>query len=216
MEVFPVGDRIELDFRCDGQPMGSDVVTGIAPTFTLSARAVNGTGLFGRVEIYRDGELRESRAILGTQINYQYREGLADQESHYYYAVALQVDGDHAWSAPIWVHAHVDPASVPAVDAADPRRLRAVPDPFTRGTTLQLAPIGEGESALPGRVDRVRVLDPSGRLVRDLGPARGPEPATWTWDGDDEAGREVPPGVYFLRADGPDGPAGGGRVVRVR
>jgi hypothetical protein len=56
---------------------------------------------------------------------------------------------------------------------------------------------------LPGRL-RVTVHDVSGRRVRVVSDGRAALPGerTLTWDGRDEAGRRVPPGVYFLRGRG--------------
>ena len=55
---------------------------------------------------------------------------------------------------------------------------------------------------LPGAASvEIRIVDPAGRLVRDLG-AGGVEPAgpgERTWDGRDAAGRRVAAGLYFAR-----------------
>ena len=51
---------------------------------------------------------------------------------------------------------------------------------------------------------RVTVHDVTGRRVRVLSDGRAARPGPWTltWDGRDESGRRVPPGVYFLRGSG--------------
>jgi hypothetical protein len=71
----------------------------------------------------------------------------------------------------------------------------AWPNPFRSSVALQIAP------AAPGPV---RIVDASGRLVRSLSRA-----ASLVWDGCDEAGRAVRPGVYFASH-------GGERVKLVR
>jgi predicted GH43/DUF377 family glycosyl hydrolase len=58
--------------------------------------------------------------------------------------------------------------------------------------------------------DAVLVYDAGGRLVRRL-----PVSASAIWNGDDEQGRPVPAGVYFLARHGDRGD-GGVRVVRVK
>jgi hypothetical protein len=216
MEVCPASDRMELDFRIDGQPMGSEITVGICPHFTVEARSVNGTSLFSRVDLYRDGVLRDARSILGTQIFYEYYEALAEGEAHYYYARASQLDGDRAWSSPIWVQAHIDPVGVSSMAIGGPGALRAAPDPFTTTTAVRLV---TGDRAVvdgAGGAFRLRVLDPAGRLVRRLDAVMGVDGAAWSWDGRDGSGRTVPPGIYFFRGDGPRGVKAGGRVVRVR
>jgi len=70
--------------------------------------------------------------------------------------------------------------------------LRASPNPFVRGTTLELAGPG-AESA------RVRIFDPAGRVVRDLGICAN---GSFTWDGRDAAGVEARPGIYLARVTG--------------
>lgn len=214
MEVFPPTDRMELDFRVDGQPMGSEMTSDVTPHFTVHARSVNGTTLFFRVELFRDGVLRNTQAILGTEIFYDYYESLAEGEAHYYYARASQLDGDHAWSAPIWVQAHITPAGVAPMAAGGPSVLRAQPDPFTNSTAIRL--VFDGAATPSGAPLRLRVLDPAGRFVRGLEATVGVDAAAWNWDGRDESGRTLPPGVYFFRADGPRGVQAGGRVIRVR
>lgn len=48
---------------------------------------------------------------------------------------------------------------------------------------------------------RARILDPTGRVV---GVIRGDPRAGIVWDSRSERGPALPPGVYFLRIDGPD------------
>jgi hypothetical protein len=216
MEVFPASDRMELDFRIDGQPMGCEMTVDIAPRFTVEARSVNGTSLFSRVDLYRDGVVRDTRAFFDTQIFYEYYEALAEGETHYYYARATQLDGDHAWSSPIWVQAHITPGGVSPMAAGGLGVLRAAPDPFTSATAVRIVTGDRAEIDGAGGAFRLRVLDPAGRLVRGLDGSKGVDGAAWIWDGRDGSGRTVPPGIYFFRADGPHGVTAGGRVVRVR
>lgn len=57
------------------------------------------------------------------------------------------------------------------------------------------------------------IVDPSGRIVRNL--ELSPPGAPQTWDGKDDFGSLVPSGVYFIRVATDHGPATG-RIVRVR
>lgn len=80
---------------------------------------------------------------------------------------------------------------------------RALPNPFSTGTELQLSLPG------PSRVT-VGVFDTRGRRVAEL--LSGTVPAgdrTVSWNGRDDHGRRVSPGLYFLRAA-----AGDTRAVR--
>lgn len=67
-------------------------------------------------------------------------------------------------------------------------RLRLTPNPF-RGSVAIDAPPGS----------RVRVLDPQGRVVRDLGGIGTMRHLSW--DGRDDRGSAVRPGLYFVRCD---------------
>lgn len=69
-------------------------------------------------------------------------------------------------------------------------RLRAFPNPFTGEVSLRYS--------LPEIARRpILVYDIRGRVVRTL-EASGPAGVS-TWDGEDESGRAVPPGAYFVR-----------------
>jgi endonuclease/exonuclease/phosphatase family metal-dependent hydrolase len=71
-------------------------------------------------------------------------------------------------------------------------RLRAFPNPFTSMTHIALT--------LPEAAEvRARVFDPAGRLVRNLATGRleaGDQ--ALRWDGRDEEGEKLGPGLYFL------------------
>lgn len=71
--------------------------------------------------------------------------------------------------------------------------LRAAPNPSVSGTTLLLDSAVSGEQSLI-------VQDIAGRVVRRLGSGRfDAGRRAVAWDGRDDAGRAVPPGVYLAR-----------------
>jgi hypothetical protein len=69
-------------------------------------------------------------------------------------------------------------------------RPQAFPNPFIDHVTLRFAPTAS--SRMDGSV-----VDAAGRVVRALSVPRGA--SSVTWDGRDDAGRELSPGVYFVR-----------------
>lgn len=88
--------------------------------------------------------------------------------------------------------------------------LRAAPTPFAR--SVEIAYDVEG-----GGVVELEVYGADGRRVRRLmnvGGTRGPHMVVW--DGSDDAGREVPPGVYFVRLGGTGETSGSLRLVKAR
>lgn len=213
MEIDPPSDRMELDFRVDGHPMGSVVTTDINPRFTATVRAANGVGLFNRIELYRDGAVYRTHVQIGTEISFEAFDVLADGEAHHYFVRARQVDGDFAWSSPVWVTAAATTVSVAGGenDEALPRFLSSVPNPAERETELRFV--------LPAGLSRVHITihDGAGRLVRDLGERTLPAgPHRWAWDGRDSGGDPVPSGVYLSRLTAGGREARTGRLVLLR
>ena len=98
--------------------------------------------------------------------------------------------------------AAVDAPAVPTAGYSP--TLSATPNPFRGETRIAF----EGEH-VDGAVT-VRVIDVAGRTVRTI---RG-SGESLVWDGRDDSGRDVPAGVYFVRA-GRDGWLRTGRVVRL-
>ncbi len=98
--------------------------------------------------------------------------------------------------------------TVAPVAAAAP--LAARPNPFRTWTDLGL----EGSRSAP---ERVAIFDAGGRLVRTLRPGTQLPGAAHDllWDGCDDAGRQVPSGVYFARAL-VEGAEANRKIVRLR
>ena len=72
-------------------------------------------------------------------------------------------------------------------------RLASSPNPFRDSTVLRFT------LARPANV-RLDLMDASGRRVRVLGPAQvGAGAQSVAWDGRDQSGRRVPPGLYLAR-----------------
>ncbi|MCA9752080.1 MAG: S8 family peptidase [Gemmatimonadetes bacterium] len=98
--------------------------------------------------------------------------------------------------------------AAPAFEAAGDVAIRAEPNPFRDRTRIRF-------DAAPSRDVAVDVFDVAGRRVRALPTAAGRPDRETTWDGRDEAGLLLAPGVYFLRVrDGEDSRTG--RVVLSR
>lgn len=99
------GEFIVLDFRVNGQLMGSELALNQAPHISLS---VQGSSALRSVEVIRSGQVF-SRVELGSDENISSIQFELDDnmiipnESHYYYLRVLQADGNMAWSSPIWV-----------------------------------------------------------------------------------------------------------------
>ncbi len=211
-EVDPPSDRMELEFYANGQIMGSSIVSSAHLALTGTARAVNGASLFNRVELFEDGILIRTAQQIGTSISWTFDEALVDGESHFYFVRVTQVDGDHSWSAPIWVTADVNPANVQGAPPTDGFAIDILGSNPSGETTSFSIHIPERETVLAASID---ILDIRGRVVgrmesRPLGPGFH----TWTWVGS-ESGREVPAGVYFARLAADGKPVACRRLVRM-
>jgi hypothetical protein len=107
-----------------------------------------------------------------------------------------------AWPGParLRVTARDDVVGPPERTSADlALRIRATDCNGGPGARLALSP---NPSAGPARISgpagtRVTIYDLSGRRVREAVLDTG---GAWAWDGRDEAGRELGPGIYFARA----------------
>ena len=111
-----------------------------------------------------------------------------------------------------------------AVGVSEPRATRpaagtlsfsgAWPNPSRATVVLRIA-LGPG---FAGGTVRLTLVDPAGRRVRGLERVVAPDPRgselSLNWDGRDESGRPVPPGVYGVRVEGA-GSVAVGRVVRL-
>jgi hypothetical protein len=95
--------------------------------------------------------------------------------------------------------------------AAAPARFDVGPSPFVTGTRLAWAAPG----ASGGRL-RLAIYDLTGRRLRTLFDGlAAPGPQTAEWDGRDERGDAVPPGVYLAQAERA-GASWTRRVLRLR
>jgi hypothetical protein len=115
-------------------------------------------------------------------------------------------------SAPFLDLSWVEPSGVADGGGAGrpPVALRAAsPNPFGASTTLRFALADEGAVQLD-------LFDVGGRHVRRLlDGLHSAGHGQVTWDGRDDRGRDVPPGVYFARLVGPGGALATARLVRV-
>ena len=92
-----------------------------------------------------------------------------------------------------------DPAVSSVPEAPKPSLTLPYPNPFLEVVTLQYQATARGSY-------RLDVFDLQGRRIRTL--ERGEFEAgarQASWDGRDDQARETPPGVYFLRVEGPGG-----------
>ncbi|MFN0152538.1 MAG: T9SS type A sorting domain-containing protein [bacterium] len=128
---------------------------------------------------------------------------------------------DHTWITSYLAFMSINPQILNGTDVPPngdvtgslPERLivRASPNPFRSETTILMSrPASSNES--------IRIYDLSGRIVRDFDDrvwALGGLNPVVDWDGRDNRGRDVPPGVYLLRME-TSGADGATKITRLR
>jgi hypothetical protein len=117
-----------------------------------------------------------------------------------------RVAGDFATAGPIYVYRYEDEecgggsGGGPMAKGSQPLNQGSVvlsPNPFT--TSLQIAFQNQGEYPMS-----VKVYDITGRLVKNLHNGAIYGSSTLKWSGNDENGRAVSQGIYFIRVDNHD------------
>ena len=114
------GARIVLDFRANGQLMGQEITSESPPVFTAD---VVGTGPIERLELIRNDRLLLTERGDSDQVSLVFTDETCPRGENYYYLRVSQVDGEFAWSSPIWVWRTGGPAgsdlSLPLWNADD-------------------------------------------------------------------------------------------------
>ncbi|MFH1679891.1 MAG: hypothetical protein ABIH26_04525 [Candidatus Eisenbacteria bacterium] len=195
--------KIFLDFRVDDHLMGEEIEAEGPPAI---AYRVVGTDTLARVCVVKNGDPEwHVSTPAGSRRDSAWfvdPDPFVPGTSAYYYLRVEQVDSGMAWSSPVWVDFSVETGVAESAEiTGQDGRVVASPLPYdpSRGPLrLSVPPSVAAPCAL-------RVYSLGGRLVRELVVPSGRRVA---WDGRYEGGRDVPPGLYFLRVDG------GGRGTR--
>lgn len=97
--------RIGVDFRINGEVMGSEIESVGVPRIAVDVR---GTDIIEEVAIVRDGKVLRAMQPRARDFHFEETDANFPGESYYYVRV-IQADRDehgnrsHAWSSPIWV-----------------------------------------------------------------------------------------------------------------
>jgi hypothetical protein len=99
----------------------------------------------------------------------------------------------HGNESPVAVLGATQVAGVPVTEAATDFLARLAPDPFGHTTTVGFGLSRAGRTSLT-------VPDVAGHRVRTLvAGARAAGRVSIAWSGDDDSGRPLSPGIYFVR-----------------
>jgi len=97
------GCRIYLELTAAGRPMGSEIDLSAGEEFEINAHA-EGTDVIDRIEIVSGGrvEVAETPGAMGGRIAFRTAAPPAGS-TDYYYVRVVQVDGEMAWSSPVYI-----------------------------------------------------------------------------------------------------------------
>jgi hypothetical protein len=100
MEVEPATDRISMEFRADGNWMGSDYST--AADSILFEVIVSAETNISTLSLYRNGTLIRTAGVASPSFTWNTYDTPGPGD-FWYYVRLDQSDGDRAWTSPIWV-----------------------------------------------------------------------------------------------------------------
>jgi hypothetical protein len=163
------GARILLDFRLNEQLMGAALKADGPPRLRVS---VVGAAPLERVEVIRDDRLVLIRRGGGEQESFDFVDADCSRGAHHYYVRVSQIDGEFAWSSPIWFERLDGPDALavqpPLWNADDPEASVELSPAEARAYEQRLSAYLEHEEA-PGRwsgYQAVRVVQsPMGRFA---------------------------------------------------
>ena len=96
------GDRIILDFRVNGQPMGSEITAQSAPELVVDSV---GTAPIALIQIKKNGQVVHDIQPQAKEVSLRWRDDRFDaSQATYYYVRVLQANDEEAISSPVWVN----------------------------------------------------------------------------------------------------------------
>lgn len=187
--------------QADGNAIRAQLGSGVNVTLTVDPNELSGADDSGRPMLYAPNALAGGSSLSHWDVEAYPNlllEPALNQSVHDDVDLARQLMEDIGWLPRV--------TGAPEPGAVAARLSSSQPNPFVSATTIafSLERAGRGD---------LSVFDASGRLVRRLASGwleAGPH--ALRWDGRDESGRRVAPGVYFYRL-GSDGFTGSRRMV---
>lgn len=95
------GSRILLDFTVDGATFGQEV--GRTGGRAVIRASVNGTAPIAAIEVIRDGVVAHAVHPGREDVELAWDDPVPPAGTAYYYLRVVQVDGEMAWSSPVWL-----------------------------------------------------------------------------------------------------------------
>lgn len=181
MEVSPASDRIDLLLKVDGRYQGEHF---IRQKGRISIRVEAwASSAFKALYLYTNGVPADTFNLIVSDAHVSWElEKDIDLGTVYYFAKAVQADGDRAWTSPV----HID-----GVSAENP--VVTWPTPVKGTARIVFTPLLGAVSI------KAVIYDLAGAKIREISGNQPDQPVNW--DGRDEKGRQVLNGVYFIRLE---------------
>jgi hypothetical protein len=96
--AYAATDNIVLDVRAEGHMMGEEFQFSGQPRFHVT---IKGTDKVAQVDIVRNNEFVYTQKPMTKDVEFDYQDKAAGAAN--YYVRVMQLDGNLAWSSPIWI-----------------------------------------------------------------------------------------------------------------
>jgi hypothetical protein len=96
--AYGATDNIVLDVRAENHLMGDEFKCSGQPRFHV---VVKGTGPIAQVDLIRNNDFVYSQKPKTKDVEFEYQD--KSPGNAYYYVRVMQLDGNLAWSSPIWI-----------------------------------------------------------------------------------------------------------------
>jgi hypothetical protein len=96
--AYAATDNIVLDVRAEGHMMGDEFKFAGQPRFHVT---VKGTDTIAQVDIVRNNDFVYSRKPMTKDVDLEWQD--LGSGSAYYYVRVIELDGNLAWSSPVWI-----------------------------------------------------------------------------------------------------------------
>jgi hypothetical protein len=193
--------KFGLQFFANDSWMGSTIPLADSIRFHVIGRDSSPTDSIHWVQILTNhGVIAESFAFDDTgTVDWQATIPGDSSPGRYYFARLLLSPGKWVQSSAVWMAGPTGVRESPNLTCGRQNDGIAFrPNPFISSVVLTIPACDVGE------FQQVEVWGVDGRLLRILKPSRGAfgHTSVFTWDGRDERGRSVAPGVYFVSTEG--------------
>ncbi|MEO0114389.1 MAG: CehA/McbA family metallohydrolase [candidate division WOR-3 bacterium] len=192
MRTFGTLDRnFQLWFKVNDHWMGSTIPGGEI-NFEVFAFDPDSQDFIQRIDIITNGNTIVDSLILGNTNYATWQTKLShnsNRKGSYYFTRVIENDSEYVISSPIWIESSATADNGNKTDKTN--SFAIYPNPFTAQTNLLFL-----DSFFKG-LKTIEIYSANGKKIKSL-----TKQIFIVWDGKDDFGSDVSPGVYFLLLEG--------------